>query len=309
MANQHTSNVSESGELLPRLSSAFADIVDRVQGASIQVHGRRSRPATGTIYSPGLVLTADHALGPDDRVRVRMPDGRALDAQLAGRDPSADLALLRVDGLAADPIPLAEGNVKPGHLAVSIARTWSNRPAAAAGMVSAVGGPLATGHGRSLDRLFRLDLIPHPNYSGGPIVDAGGRLLGIGTGALLRDSAAAIPADIAWRVAESLAAHGRIRRGYMGINTQAIRIPAAQRGDRTLETGLLVMGLAHGGPAESAGLLVGDILLDVNGRPVEDTDELMGLLTADLIDERVPVVVVRGLERQTVHVTIGDRGR
>jgi S1-C subfamily serine protease len=229
-----------------------------------------------------------------------------VDAEIVGRDPATDLALLRANGLAAREPSLAN-DVKVGHFVISLARTWSNRVAAATGIVSVVGGPSRAGQRRPGDEIFRLDVRPHPAFSGGPVIDASGRLIGIGTAGLIRNAAAAVPAATAWRIAAVLAEHGHIRRGYLGIRTQPVRIPEHQRGAVAVDRGLLVSGIAPAGPAAEAGVLVGDILVEFAGTAVRDPEELLALLTAERIGQAAPLRVLRGSEYRAIDVNIGER--
>jgi S1-C subfamily serine protease len=293
-------------DTLWQFSTGLADAIERATPLLVQVQARRWRPSSGTVYGPNLVLTADHTLEHDDDVVVRAADGRARAAEIVGRDPATDLALLRVESVAGQTIEPSD-EIKVGHLVVALARTWSNRVAAAAGIVSVVGGPVRAAHGRTLEEIIRLDAVPHPAFSGGPVIDARGRLVGIGTAGLIRNGAAAVPLSVVRRVAAALIEHGHIRRGYLGINTQPVRIPDAQRGTDGSDRGLLVAGLAAEGPAAAAGVLVGDILVAFAENAVREPDELLALLTAERIGHPVRLTVVRGAERRSIEVTVGDR--
>jgi S1-C subfamily serine protease len=160
-----------------------------------------------------------------------------------------------------------------------------------------------------LDKYLRTDAIPYPGFSGGPLVDTQGRVLGINTSGLARGASLVIPAGLAWQIAETLVKHGRVRRGFLGVRSQPVDIPAAQRKalSRQQSSGLLLVGIEPGSPAEVGGLLVGDILVGLAGQPVSDPDELLTRLTGEIVAQATPVEVLRGGDLHTVTVTIGER--
>jgi S1-C subfamily serine protease len=152
-------------------------------------------------------------------------------------------------------------------------------------------------------------VIPYPGFSGGPLVNAEGEVLGINTSGLSHDSLLAIPAGIAWKIAADLAEHGSVKRGYLGVRSQLVEIPAAARSalGREQETGLLLAGIEDDSPAAAADLMVGDILVGVAGRPVSDHDELFIALGGDTVGKPVPVEILRGGRLETVSVTVVER--
>jgi serine protease DegQ len=299
----------ETLDALSALSEDMADAVERIGPKVVRVNGRRRRPASGVVYAPGMVLTASHVLEREEDLTVGTNDGRTYTARFVGRDPSTDLAVLRVEGLDADAAAPAEGNARIGQLALAVGSySRGEGPRASLGIVSAVGGPLRTGRGARLERYIQTDATPYPGFSGGPLIDARGNVLGIMTTGLARGAALAVPAEIAWRVAETLENRGSVKRGYLGILSQPVRLPDGQRTGLTQRGGLLVVGVEDGSPAGSGGILLGDILATLDGQPVEDTDDLLVLLTGERVGETVPVKVIRGGEPQTLQVPIGERG-
>jgi S1-C subfamily serine protease len=299
----------ETLNALSALSDAIADAVEQVGPKVVRVNGRRRRPASGVVYSPDRVLTASHVLEREEDLSVGTRDGRTLPARFVGRDPSTDLAVLRAEGLDVDAATRAEGSARIGQLVLAVASpSRSEGPRASLGVVSAVGGPLRTGRGSRLERYIQTDATPYPGFSGGPLIDARGNVLGIMTAGWTRGAALAIPADVAWRVARTLESRGSVKRGYLGIMSQPVHLPDAQRTGLTQRGGLLVVGVEDGSPAGRGGLLIGDILATLDGQPVEDTEDLLVLLTGERVGQPVPVKVVRGGELQTLEVTIGERG-
>jgi serine protease Do len=290
---------------LSLLSNQLADAVDAAARYVVQVHGRR-RPASGVVVREGLVLTTARALGREDGLRVRRPDGQALDAELAGWDPTTGMVLLRVAGLDLPPAAVAVGALRVGYLAVAIARSWSNNVTATAGMVAVIGGPLPTGPGRAIDRVIRITAPMHSGFAGGALIDGAGQLAGITTASEIRGLAVVIPADIALASAAALTERGSLRRGYLGIAGQPIRLPAHQRAPDDRTHALLIAGVSADSPAERGGILVGDIVLDFDGHPVQSPVDLLPLLEGDRVGRTVNVMLLRGGTAHALSLTIGE---
>src|SRR5712691_1844993 len=215
---QTTSNTS----VLRMLSNQMADAVERIGPALVLVNGRQRQPASGLVYAQHLVLTADHVLEREEDLTIQTHDKRTLPAQFVGRDLSTDLAVLRVADLGIDKAVVAAEAARVGQLVMAVGRSPSEGTMASVGIVSAVGGPLRTGRGSSLERYIRTDPTPYPGFSGGPLVDSQGTVLGITTTGLVSGVALAIPVSIATSIAEILAQQGFIKRGYLGISSQQV---------------------------------------------------------------------------------------
>jgi serine protease DegQ len=269
------------------------------------VQGRR-RPASGVVYADNVVVTTARALGREDGLRVRRHDGTAFDAELVGWDPTTGLAVVRADGLGAPAALLRESPTRVGHLAVALARSWSNSITASAGLVAVIGGPLATGRRRAIEEVIRTTAPMHDGFSGGAFVDTEHHLVGITTAAAIRGLGVVIPATIAWKTAAALLQNGGMQRGFLGIAGQPVHLPESQRAEGRTE-GLLAVGVTEGSPAAGAGVLVGDILVDFDGHPIRSAEDLLELLTADRINRAVPVRILRGTSVVTVTVTVGAR--
>src|SRR5512140_367251 len=209
--------------ILTTLSTQMADAVAAAASTVVQVHGRR-RPASGVVYTNDVVLTTARALGREDGLRVRRPDGETLDAHLAGWDPTTGLAVLRIAGLGLVP-PAAGAPPRVGHLALAVARSWSNSLTASAGIVAVIGGPLPTGPRCAIDEIIRTTAPMHDGFAGGGLLDTAGHLIGITTAATIRGLGVVIPAAIAWKTAATLLEHGSVRRGYLGIAAQRVNVP------------------------------------------------------------------------------------
>ena len=295
-----------TNDLLTSFSNQLADAVATAAPSVVQVQGRR-RPASGLVYADDVVLTTVRALGREDGLHVRRHDGETLDAELAGWDPTTSLAVLRVPRLGTPAIAPATSAARVGHLALAVARSWSNVVTASAGLVSVIGGPLPTGRRRAIDQVIRTTAPMHDGFAGGAFLDTSGALVGIATAAAIRGLGVVIPVDIAWKTAATVLAHGGLKRGYLGIAGQPVALPEAQRGDDGREHALLVVGVTAGSPAAAAGVLVGDVLLDLDGHPVESPEDLLDLLASDRVGRQVTLRVRRGAAVTPLTVTVGQR--
>jgi serine protease DegQ len=299
----------EHTDTLSALSDGMADAVASVATAVVRVNGRRRRAGSGVVIAQNTVLTASHVLEREEDLSVETADGRTLSARFAGRDHSSDLAVLKVEGLDIEPATPVEGDARVGQISLAVGSpSRGEGPRATLGVVSAVGGPVRSRRGPRLERYIQTDATPYPGFSGGPLIDARGNVLGILVSGWGRGAAFAIPADIAWRTAGTLSEQGSVKRGYLGILSQPVRLPDGQSLGLTQRGGLLVVGVEDGSPADRGGLIVGDILATLDGQPVEDTDDLLVLLAGDRVGRAVPVKLVRGGELAEVEVTVGERG-
>jgi S1-C subfamily serine protease len=285
----------------------MADIVSAAAPSVVQVHGRR-RPASGLVYAAEHVVTTMRALGREDGLRVRGHENQTFDAELAGWDPTTSLALLRVPGLQGRTLTPATGQARVGHLALAVARSWSNALTASAGIVSVIGGPLQTGRRRAIDQVIRTTAPMHDGFAGGAFLDTAGGLLGVATAAEIRGLGVIIPAAIAWKAAASVLEHGGMKRGYLGIAGQPVTLPETQRGDADQrDEALLVTAVTSGSPASGAGLLVGDLILAFDGHPVESPETLLDLLVGDRVGRKATLHVLRGGAARDIVVTVGER--
>jgi S1-C subfamily serine protease len=304
---------SMSESTLVSISNQLADAVAAAAPSVVQVQGRR-RPASGVVYGADVVLTTVRALGREDGLHVRTHDNRDLEAELAGWDPATGLAVVRAAGLGVSAVGVAEKPARVGHLAIAVARSWSNAVTASAGLVSVIGGPLPTGRGRAIDEVIRTSAPMHDGFAGGAFIDTTGRAIGITTAAEIRGLGVVIPASIAWKTAAALLEHGRIKRGYLGLAGQPVQLSERQRGplakpggDGPRDQALLVVALTPGAPADAAGLLVGDAMLEFDGHAVESPEDLLDLLVGDRVGKTVPVRVLRGDTLRDVTVSVGER--
>jgi S1-C subfamily serine protease len=293
-------------ELLTTLSNSLADAVAAVSPSVVQVQGRR-RPASGVVYADNVVVTMVRSLGREDGLHVRRHDGHTLDAELIGWDPATGLAVLRANGLDTKPLTPSSTPARVGHLALAVARSWSNAVTASSGIVSVIGGPLRTGRRRTIDQVLRTTAPMHDGFAGGAFVDVSGRLIGVATSAAIRGTGVVIPASIAWQTAATVLEHGHLKRGYLGIAGQPVQLAEHQRAGIGRGDALLVVAVTTGSPAAAAGVLVGDVLLELDGRPISSPEDLLDLLAGDLVGRAATLRLLRGGTATDVAVTIGER--
>ncbi|MBC8336575.1 MAG: trypsin-like peptidase domain-containing protein [Anaerolineales bacterium] len=276
------------------LSDSLTAAVETASASTLLVDARRRFPASGIAYAADLILTADHVVKRESEIRVGLPDGKSLSANLVGRDPGSDLALLRLSEKVLTPAKTAK-SPKVGQLVLALGRPSMAGMKASFGIITTISGPTRTWRGGLLDQFLQTETVPYPGFSGGPLVNVSGEVLGLNTSGLTRGEALTIPVSVAWLIAESLAKHGTVKRGYLGVRTQAV------------ETGLLVMWLEKDGPAEKGGLLIGDILTRLNDQELNDPDDLFAALANDTVGKAIEVDILRGGQPQKLKLTVGER--
>jgi S1-C subfamily serine protease len=258
-----------------------------------------SGAASGFVWRENLVVTAEEALAGEGEITVVAPDGARLPATLVGRDPSTDVALLRVEAGPSKPVALDLGTSRRlGELALALGR-GRDGAVAALGLVGTVGPAWRSLRGGTIDARLGLDLRLPRSAEGGLAADAEGRAFGM-TVLGPRRATLVIPAATVERVATQLLARGRIVRGYLGVGLQPLRL------DGTGEPGLLVISLDEAGPGRQAGLVQGDILLRMGGEALGSTHALMARLGPDAVGRSLEVEILRGGERRVLAVVVGE---
>ena len=295
-------------QVLQGLSNDLATVVETAGTGVVRVEARRRLPASGIIWSAdGLIVTAHHVVERDEGISVGLPDGRSVPATLVGRDPSTDLAVLRAEATGLTPPSWAEPDtLRVGHLALALGRPGKT-VRATLGVIGALGESWVTPTGGRVEPYLQTDVVMYPGFSGGPLVDASGSVVGVNTSALLRGVSLTIPTPTVRRVAEALLAHGAVQRGYLGVVAQPARLPEALAQQLGQETGLLVVSVEAGSAAEGAGILMGDTLVSLDGQPLRHLDDLLVILSTTQVGTTVPVRAVRGGQLQDQSVTIGQR--
>jgi S1-C subfamily serine protease len=300
---------------LSNLSDELANAVERSGRSIVTVSARARQAASGIVWrvqaGEAIILTADHVVERDEDIGVTLPSGQEVRAQIVGRDPSTDLAALRVTGADLGNLVAAEtaGDPKIGHLVLAIGRPGPSGLRASLGVVSYVEGPRRSWRGGELDAIIYADLTLYPGFSGGPLVDLSGRVVGLNSSRLTREGSTAIPVATLRRVADTLLAHGRVRRGYLGVGTQQVPLAAAlaQKAGVSQDVALLVISIEAGSPADQGGLLVGDQIVALGGQPVTDASSLRAQLGADRVGQPLAVKVIRGGEARELSVAVGER--
>jgi len=297
-------------EVLQHISTALAATVEAASAGVVRVEARRRLAATGIVWSPdGTVVTAHHVVEHDEPISVGLPDGQTVAATLIGRDPTTDLAVLRAQTTGLTPPRWAESegdSLRVGHLALALGRPGQTIQATL-GIVSVFGDSWRTPGGGLIDRYLQTDVVMYPGFSGGPLVNASGQVVGLNTSALLRNISLTVPIPTLRRVVSMLLIHGRVRRGFIGVSIQPVRLPAALAQQLGQETGLLLVAVEPQGPAEKGGLLLGDTLVALDHAPVRQHDDLLALMTPERIDTEVPVRIIRSGQLQDMQIIVGER--
>jgi S1-C subfamily serine protease len=294
-------------DVLTQLSDSMAAVVAAAEPSVVRIEARRRIPASGVAWKDkGIVITAHHTVQLDENIRVAGPGGEPWEADLIGRDPSTDLAVLRLKEGELEPADWADSDsVRVGHLVLAVGRPGSLLQATL-GVVSAIGDSWRTPMGSRVERYLQTDVVMYPGFSGGALLGVDRRVIGINTSALVRGISVTLPTATVGRVTADLLEHGRIRRGYLGVSAQPARLPEDQARSLGQETGLLLASVEAESPASAAGLLLGDTLLSMDDLPLRHLDDLLSAL-ADRAGKKVSLTLLRGGQVQTCDVAVGER--
>jgi S1-C subfamily serine protease len=309
----HQESGSNAASIWQALSAESANIIEKAGRSVVAVHARRRIPASGVQWRPGIVVTTNHSTERDEEIAITLPGGRTVSATLAGRDPSTDLAVLKLEGAETSALPVpATGDtsaLKPGHWIWTAGRTAEGGVRGGTSLVSVVGPAWRTWRGGQLDIAIRLDRVIHPNFSGGPAIDDRGKMLGIVTSGLSRYATVVIPAATVERVASELEKKGHIGRGYLGVGMQAVRLPRSLRDSLKLasETGIMIVEVEPDGPAEKAGILLGDVIVAFETTPMRDISDVQMYLAGGHVGTPSKVSLVRGGTLVESTITVGER--
>ena len=298
-----------NGSALAQLSDAIAKTVTDVGASVVRVEGRRRGNASGVVWSEeGVVVTAHHAVQRDHDLRFGLPSGEVVEAELVGRDPSTDLAVLRATDVRLYPPTWAEADgLRVGHLALSVGR-HDEEAQTALGIVSKREGAWRTSAGGKVEAYVQTDIVVYPGFSGSALATAEGHVAGVNTSGFLRRASLTMPVATLRRVVGTLLEHGRVRRGFVGVTAHPARLPTSVAEELGQQTGLLALSVEGESPAEEGGVLVGDLLVALDGEPVRHLDDLLLRLSEDRIGQAVPLRIVRGGQVEELTVRLRERG-
>jgi S1-C subfamily serine protease len=312
-----SSSSSEMSGGLLALSNNLADAVEQAGRCVVAINARASyrgasltrMSSSGIHWRQGIVVTSDETIKREEDITIGLPDGRTVPATLVGRDPSTDVAVLKLQNVE---LPVAElgdtSTLKVGHLVLALGRGSESGLSASMGVVSTVGGAWRSYYGGSIDQFVRLDLTLYPGCSGGPLVDATGRVVGMNTSGP-RHTVLTIPTSTINRVVDQLLHKGRIARGYLGVSMQPVRLPETLKTTLNLSSvgGVIVVNVESNGSADKAGLLIGDVLIAIDGTPVNDTSDVLAMLGPQSVGKTLNVQIIRGGELLEVAIVPGER--
>jgi len=289
---------------LKDLSNDIANLVEKASKSVVRVDARRGRAGTGIVWDSGLVLTANHVVEQEESIEVAVEE-KSSKASLVGRDPATDLALLKVEGLSAPAMPRARvADLKPGQIVLAIGRPGNLK--ATFGTISAVSSPWRGWRGSEIEHLIQTNAPLYPGFSGGPLVDADGRAVGMNSWVFGRGDGRAIAMDVAERVVASLLADGRIKRPYLGIGTQQVPLPDPVKARVNQDSGLLIVAVEPQSPADQAGLMQGDTVVALNGTVTQSLEDLFSGLRKTKVGATQKIKVVRAGEVKEIPVTVGE---
>jgi S1-C subfamily serine protease len=293
---------------LTDLSQGLSQAVESAGTYVVRVEARRRLPASGIIWSEdGVLVTANHVVKKESGIKIGTEGGDTSTAELLGRDPSTDLAVLKSDISGPTPNWSKPEALNVGHLVLALGRPGS-RVQATLGIVSALGENWRTPVGGQIDRYLQTDVVMYPGFSGGPLVESTGELIGLNSSALLRGVSVAVPYPTIDRVVSALLEHGRIRRGYLGIRTQPARLPKTTADEVDQETGLLLVSIEANSAADTASLVMGDTIIAFDDQPIRHFDDLLSILnSADIVGKEASLRILRAGEVQTLTITVGEQ--
>ena len=292
---------------LAELSQDIESLVEKASPFVVRVDARRGRAGTGIVWDKELVLTANHVVAQEDDIQV-VVDEKSAKATLVGRDPATDLALLRVSGLSAAPAPRRKvEELKIGQIVLAIGRPTGLK--ATFGTISSISSSPRGWRGSEIEHLIQTNAPLYPGFSGGPLVDVEGRVVGMNSWVFGRGDGRAIAMDVAERVAASLLSGGRVKRAYLGIGTQPVPLPESVRGKANQESGLLILAVEPKSPAEQAGLMQGDTVIGIDGTSTTDLDALYASLRKLQVGATQKVRIIRAGELKELSITVGEQSR
>jgi S1-C subfamily serine protease len=305
-ANSHLERNMPSS--LVDLSTDFANTVERVGNSVIAIPEGGRVGVSGTIWREGIAIAADHTVHGLDEVTVILPDGREVKAAVAGRDYGTDIAALKLPEPVQGATIVDVSQIRPGEIVLTVGRRGTDGVAVAHGLVGAVGGPWRTFAGGRVDRWISLDLNPFPGFSGGPVINAAGEVLGMAISGRRR-SAVVITATTVNRVVDQLLQHGRTARGYIGVALQPVAFPEGSSKSLgiSVDRGLLVTSVAPDSAAAESQLKFGDVIVRIEGSPIGSARDLQWVLDGESVGKSIALEVIRGGQLLKISVVVREK--
>jgi S1-C subfamily serine protease len=296
--------------VLTAFSNSLADLIAQIEPSVVAIRGQRRRSTSGVHWRSGIIVTSAHAMHREEEMEISLTNGRTAMATLMGRDPGTDLALLRLNDaqLSLPVAPIGDATkLKVGHLVAAIARSNEGDISAGLGIIASLGGGWRTWHGGRIDQFIRPSLNLYQGYSGSPLVTMDGAIVGINTAA--RHTTLTLPAATVNRIVDQLVRGGRVARGYLGLGMQPVQLPETLRRSLNLEqsSGVIIVSVEPGAPADQAAVLIGDILIGLGGNPVGDICDVHAMLDADRVGNPITAQIIRGGVIVELAITVGDR--
>lgn len=289
-------------------SQELAGAAEKAGVSVVTVRARHRIPSSGIFWRKGVIVTADHAIRPDAEISILVSEDKKISATLAGRDPSTDVAILKLDddsGLKA-PQFAAASSLRLAHFVLALGRTRTGNLVASAGIIGGLSGPYRTWRGGQVDQNIRLSLELYPGFSGGPLINTEGQVIGMNT-AIGHGRPITIPAATIDRVVDELLAKGYIARPYLGVAMQPVTLPESQRGKLNAAGGLMVVHIESGGPADKAGIVLGDVIVELQGKAATDLRNLTDSVASGRVGDSVGLKIARAGELKEVAVKLGER--
>lgn len=304
-----TNSASDNRNILEAFSHNLADIVELASKAIVQINSRRRTSSSGVHWREGIIVTTDHTIQRDEEISVTLPEGRTIWATVEGRDSSTDLAVLKIPQTALNTANLADPTtLKIGHLVLAIARSQENSISASLGIISSLGETWRTWGGFSIDQSIRPSLMLYPGFSGGPLVDTQGKIVGINT-VVPRHTALTIPSATVDRIVDQILETGSIRYGYLGLGMQPVELPLSLQQSLNLPDngGVIVVSVEPSSPADKAGVLIGDIIVDLSGTSIDDISDVHSMLRPERVGQPLVAKIVRGGNSVELTIMVGVR--
>jgi len=283
-------------QILQSLSEATAEIVSKTASSVVTVSNGIGS-GTGIIWSTdGYIVTASHVIGKRTTIKVTLGNSKSHEAKVIGRDPYTDIALLKIETKTSKPIqPGDSQNLKQGHIVLALANPFGRQVSATQGIITAVHSAIRTWGGITIEDTIITDARLAPGYSGGPLIDTHGNMIGLNT-AYVWNRGIAVPIKTVKHIVESLKNEGRVKRAYLGTVSDTVRLPdeIATQEQVNQHSGVMIYRVEPDSPAKKAGLTMGDVIIKFNEKNIESIDDLHLYLTSEIIGKATKLQILRG---------------